>query len=722
MLISPPFLPPRGDEQSEEDWLRAAMIEGKPGDGAFPVSFNFGWHGGVHLTAPITGGKSELVRAVSDGKVIFLRKPTPRSSDKDHPLNYRGGWTDDGCVVIRHQTSIGNGPGASDICFYSIYMHLAEIDLQVKFNKSISRKDAIGSAGQIYGSQTRQIHFEIVSDDNSTKKLLGRLSGDVDIRTDGRIDAVYGDVYYYMPAGTPIYDIEPVKNLVVANSQPAKKNKKSPLPPMEKISPSLLSNHAMIVCISTHPNAGVRNGDRKIITYNPDGEKNGESISEEKMDYRLSSYAEKLAKAVSKESLVATSAVLEILRFGRVINIEYENFPKTAIPYWSKISPSTGEGWVNLNAVNVKKFSDADFPKWSGWCVIDDSTDQNSKCDSDIIKSWIFGSNKVQDMQTAITHSSQPALSKKLGKTICKFPSEWSSKTVDQRWSWLKQGSSTLTAPLNDEDFKNLKQHIVALSFELPVVHEAQWHWPPGNFIRHFRTCGWLSQEELVRCVPAIYQMEKKKRGSSCITVKIGAATAKQRIEKIGASLLMQVCRKYGIVTPMRIGHFLSQIFRETGLLQWVEEGATGEEYEGNTDLGNTMPGDGVRFKGRGLIQVTGRTNYEKYSDYRGMSDNTSFLIEPNNQLIAKNQYNCADAAGIFWASRYIGGGLMNINCLADHGIDEQFLRRITKMVNGAEDGKSTALFERRSYLSVLAKVLLDNFPSIVPCEERKYE
>ena len=55
MLISPPFLPARNLADTEDAWIDRCMSGGLPGQGAFPVSFNLGWHGGMHLAAPANG-------------------------------------------------------------------------------------------------------------------------------------------------------------------------------------------------------------------------------------------------------------------------------------------------------------------------------------------------------------------------------------------------------------------------------------------------------------------------------------------------------------------------------------------------------------------------------------------------------------------------------------------------------------------------------------------
>ena len=88
--------------------------------------------------------------------------------------------------------------------------------------------------------------------------------------------------------------------------------------------------------------------------------------------------------------------------------------------------------------------------------------------------------------------------------------------------------------------------------------------------------------------------------------VMINATDA--NINKYTAALLANMQNR-SISTPLRQAHFLAQVGHESGELRYAEEIASGEAYEGRADLGNTQPGDGPRFKGRGLIQLTGRAN-----------------------------------------------------------------------------------------------------------------
>src|SRR5919202_2051993 len=84
--------------------------------------------------------------------------------------------------------------------------------------------------------------------------------------------------------------------------------------------------------------------------------------------------------------------------------------------------------------------------------------------------------------------------------------------------------------------------------------------------------------------------------------------------------LLAQAMREFDITTPIRARYFLAQIMHESNSLQWFEERSSGQQYEGNRILGNTHPGDGRRFKGRGPIQITGRWNYTYFAKKLGVN------------------------------------------------------------------------------------------------------
>lgn len=131
---------------------------------------------------------------------------------------------------------------------------------------------------------------------------------------------------------------------------------------------------------------------------------------------------------------------------------------------------------------------------------------------------------------------------------------------------------------------------------------------------------------------------------------------------------------KYEINTPRRMAHFLAQLAHESGSLRYVEEIASGEAYEGRKDLGNTQPGDGVRFKGRGLIQITGRANYKEVGDALGYD----FISNPED---LEKPGAAAYSAAWFWNDR-------GLNRLADIDAFEKITRRINGGLNGLEDRK----------------------------------
>lgn len=141
---------------------------------------------------------------------------------------------------------------------------------------------------------------------------------------------------------------------------------------------------------------------------------------------------------------------------------------------------------------------------------------------------------------------------------------------------------------------------------------------------------------------------------------------------------------KHEINTPLRIAHFIAQIGHESGRLIYVREIATGEAYEGRADLGNTHAGDGIKYKGRGLIQITGRNNYQLLS--------AAFEIDLiNNPTLLETPKNAAMSAGWFWSAHHL-------NVLADNDL----LTQITKAINGGING----LDDRRAILINAKKVI----------------
>lgn len=144
------------------------------------------------------------------------------------------------------------------------------------------------------------------------------------------------------------------------------------------------------------------------------------------------------------------------------------------------------------------------------------------------------------------------------------------------------------------------------------------------------------------------------------------------------------------INTRKRIASFLAQIGHESGSLVYVKElgGPTYfAKYEGRKDLGNTEKGDGVKFCGRGLIQVTGRANYGRAS--QALFGDDRLLKTP--ELLEQPEW-AAKSAAWYWSTR-------NLNALADA---DRFTD-ITKAINGGTNGLEDRKARYRFALTVLA-------------------
>lgn len=141
---------------------------------------------------------------------------------------------------------------------------------------------------------------------------------------------------------------------------------------------------------------------------------------------------------------------------------------------------------------------------------------------------------------------------------------------------------------------------------------------------------------------------------------------------------------EFEINTPQRIAAFLGQILHETNQFLWMTELASGKEYEGRKSLGNTQPGDGSRYKGRGAIQLTGRANYKACGTALGID----LLSKPE---LAATPDLAFRVAGWFWKKN-------KINDIADQSDWEA----VTKKVNGGTNGWANRLLYTQKALGVL--------------------
>jgi predicted chitinase len=165
--------------------------------------------------------------------------------------------------------------------------------------------------------------------------------------------------------------------------------------------------------------------------------------------------------------------------------------------------------------------------------------------------------------------------------------------------------------------------------------------------------------------------------------VKVIKENAK-KAQKLGKPLksppadLLTAMRKYGITDKLERAHFLAQCGHESGNYVYKEELASGRAYEGRVDLGNTHPGDGPKYKGRGYIQVTGRGNYEAYSKYLVSKGLDNIL---NNPDLVATKYP-ADAACYWW--KFLS---RDITSITKRGSSTSVVESVTRRVNGGTNG-----------------------------------
>ncbi|HZS55908.1 MAG TPA: hypothetical protein VFA65_16015 [Bryobacteraceae bacterium] len=598
MIISPPFLPNRQPNESDAQFVERAMTGGQPGAGTYPVSYQMNWHGGLHLTAP-TGAAASLVRAIADGTVAYKRDPVPVSADPHHPQNYNGGWTDNGCVIIRHETEIGGtAAGATTrVVYFSIYMHLKTIPATVQQGSRIYRKDEVGTAGRIYGT-AGLIHFEISCDEANMLAITGRSNAKnvyFNITDAARTNAVFGAMYFTLLVGTPFYASDPT-------NAPA-------LPPVV-----YTSDAAQVVAMRFNA------GNCTMETLHLGLRSETTPLTETGYEYKLFEHAKKLYPH-------SQSAGFELLRFGRVLGPD--TLTPANAPHWRRVAYPGGSGWVDLNAPTVRKFSDADFPycKDSRWMLVDGSSSFDSRCQSIEIWQWLGAQGNYPTPQEAQQKLADPDIKDRLSFMICKIQTEWDDSTIDTRFGWLKTDAQT---KMSTGEFAKFKAHVSALCFWKQAnlgIDGTHWHFHPTRFIQLMRRCGWLTVDEATQLLPRSVATWQQ---------------ARQRFDGRSRQLSLML-RKYNILSPERQTQFLAQADNESDWFKTTAEYGRGQNHVYDA------------FYGRGIIQLTWAENYERYGKFRNFPDVGSTYVyqDPRITHTSTHKWAGGNAPSKVWYPRF---------------------------------------------------------------------
>lgn len=426
----------------------------------------------------------------------------------------------------------------------------------------------------------------------------------------------------------------------------------------------------------------------------------GDPVVQDNYEYELY----RLATALYPD---CPSAGFEYLRFGRILGPDTTN----RVENWQLVRYSdTATGYINLAdpAHQVSVLSDADFPML--WQRLEEGA----------VASPTDGFANIQRLTELLqlpalpssaslfappdfaTRAREANVAATLRHFICKHPTEWDASNLEARYAELRNPANRCMGTNRGTIFKD---HVDKLAFwaRTGIADPSVWHFDPLGFIRHYRKCLWLSNEEFAQCIPRSSRADPNLPWTTAIT--------RARAHSIPYNRFI---RKYCGYSRSRYAHNLAQTFIETGLFRTTTEDGRGRAYPY------------AAFFGRGYHQLTWAANYRDYGSFRGLpphrgnySDSriTQSSTHPldaggvhiqwspryDPALLEMDPDHAAESSGFYWVSKSFRGR-KNMNRVADLEFDELSVAFSSWLVNGGGNGYP----HRQQFGKFLANVLMD--------------